>query len=68
MYSPYSVLLLVTAIVSLYLSVFVLKKYPNYKFFFLFLVSSAIWSFGYAMEIWSGDINAKILWAKFEYI
>jgi len=68
MCNPYSILLLITAIVSLYLAIFVWSRYPNYKFFPLFMIASTIWSFGYAMEIWIDVINIKILWAKFEYI
>ncbi len=54
--------------ISLYLAIFAWRRQRHYIFFVLLMASIAIWASGYAMEIWSSSLNAKIFWAKIEYI
>ena len=55
-------------IISLYLAIFAWRRQPRHNFFILFMISTAIWASGYAMEILNGSLNMKIFWGKIEYI
>ncbi len=65
----YSIALIITTLVSGATAVRIWQKRqsPGTRFLAGFMAAAAVWSLGYALEIGSPDIAAKIFWAKVEY-
>jgi PAS domain S-box-containing protein len=69
-YSSFSLPLLITAIVSAALAVFASQRraIPGANAFMVLMAAVSEWSLGYAMELGSASLPAKLFWARVEYI
>lgn len=69
-YTPYTIPLFIAAAVSLVLFVpgWQRREATGAKSFAAFALLSAIWCAGYAMEIGSTTLGAKMFWVKVQYI
>ncbi len=69
-YSPYGVVLILSAIIVLYLAIYSYKKRSSslHTYFILLMASVFLWCFGSAMEFFSVEIGVKIFWIKFSYL
>lgn len=64
----YAIPLLFTGIIAIALAIFSYKYPSPYKVYFVFLMLAiADWSFGYAMELASIELTAKLFWTKIQY-
>ncbi len=68
--TPYLIPLLLAAAISLATGWLVWRRPGVYgsTFLALLMLSAAVWSFGYAMELSFSDLPAKMLWARLEYV
>jgi hypothetical protein len=62
--------LLVSGFIGAWLALFILRnrRTPSSKALFVLILASALWSFGYAMEFLAPGLEAKLFWAKIQYI
>ncbi|MBN1451395.1 MAG: PAS domain S-box protein [Anaerolineales bacterium] len=69
-YTPYVIPLIIAAVLSDGVVIYLWPRRRTPKIFFLVLLglAVAIWSLGYALEIAGGDLATKIFWAKTQYI
>jgi PAS domain S-box-containing protein len=69
-YTPYVIPLIIAAILSDGVVIYLWPRRRTPKIFFLVLLglAVAIWSLGYALEIAGADLATKIFWAKAQYI
>ena len=69
-YTPYVIPLIVAAVLSDGVVVYLWPRRRTPKIFFLVLLglAAAIWSLGYALEIAGANLATKIFWAKTQYI
>ncbi len=69
-YSPYGILLMVSAFIILSLGIYSYKKRSSnlHTYFIFFMLSIFFWCFGAAMEFFSIAIWAKVFWVKITYI
>jgi PAS domain S-box-containing protein len=69
-YSPYAMPLLVAAVLSAVVALYVWPRRNVEGATQLALIAAviAIWSFGYALEIMASDLAGKIFWGKSQYI
>ncbi len=64
----YFILLISSAIIAIQLAIFAWHYSLSYRISFILLMFSiAIWSLGYALELGSYNLNAKLFWAKIQY-
>jgi PAS domain S-box-containing protein len=69
-WTPYTLPLLAAAASSILLALHIVRRRSNdarSRTGALLLVASAVWTLGYALELSSVDLSAKILWAKTQY-
>lgn len=68
-YTPYTLLLVLGAIISLGLALYAWRRRtaPGAVTFIVLALSVAGWCLGYSLEILSADLAAKIFWAKIQY-
>jgi PAS domain S-box-containing protein len=68
--NPYSIVLIIIATISLFAATYVWlqRTAPGAIPLFAFLVSAAVWSASYAVEIASTTLAAKLFWIRIEYI
>ncbi len=66
----FSAILLLTALANLLLAIFSLRyrNSPGAIAYFLLLVAISLYSFGYAFELQSGQVETILFWLKIEYI
>ncbi|OPX59649.1 MAG: sensory histidine kinase AtoS [Methanobacterium sp. PtaB.Bin024] len=64
------IILLMSAIIIMYLAIYSLRKRSSnlYYYFALLMFSVFFWCLGSAMEFFSADMMAKILWIQISYI
>jgi PAS domain S-box-containing protein len=69
-YTPYVIPLIIAAVMSDGVVIYLWPRRRTPKIFFLVLLglAVAIWSLGYALEIAGTDLATKIFWAKTQYI
>ncbi len=69
-HSILGIILLLSAIIMLYLSIYSLRRRSSsiYFYFTLLTLSVFFWCLGSGMEFLSGDIWSKIFWIKISYI
>lgn len=69
-YIPYTLPLILAGIVALALSVFAARhrRLRGAQAFVWFCLAAAEWTITYALEINSTDLQAKIFWARIEYL
>ena len=69
-YPTFAFAFLFTAIISLLVAVAALRRrsVPGSMVFALLMSAAAEWSFFGALEAMAVELNAKVLWAKFEYV
>jgi two-component sensor histidine kinase/PAS domain-containing protein len=68
-YTPYTIPLFIMAGVAIASALFVLRRrynVPGVRWGAVLLVASAEWVLGYALELASANLSAKIFWAKVE--
>ncbi|MDQ2996889.1 MAG: PAS domain-containing protein [Chloroflexota bacterium] len=68
--APYVLPLLATALVATILAVYSWRKRPapGATPFFIMMLAVAEWTFGYALELSSADLQSIVFWAKVEYL
>jgi hypothetical protein len=68
--TPYALPLLITAIIAVVLAIYSWRKRPapGATPFFIMMLAVAEWTFGYALELSSADLQSIVLWAKIEYL
>ncbi|MGD8404999.1 MAG: histidine kinase N-terminal 7TM domain-containing protein [Anaerolineales bacterium] len=70
-YTPYILPLIVSAIIAGFVAVYVWQRRATTggtMALVALALASAIWSFGYALEIAGTDLSTKIFWGKIQYI
>ena len=69
-YTPYVLLLLVAAAISVVLALYVWQRrpVPGAMPFVLLMLAVAEWQLGYALELGSADLPTKVLWARVQYL
>ena len=69
-YTPYVIPLIVAALLSDGVVIYLWPRRRTPKIFFLVLLglAAAIWTLGYALEIAGADLATKLFWAKTQYI
>ena len=69
-YNPYVLPLLGAAVVSAALAFFAWRRRPapGATPFVLLALTVAVWSLGYALELGSADLPAKVFWARVQYL
>ena len=69
-YVPYVLPLLIAAAISAALALFAWRRRPapGAAPFALLMLAVTEWSLGYALELGSADLPAKVLWAKIQYL
>ena len=69
-YTPYVIPLIIAAVLSDGVVIYLWPRRRTPKIFFLVLLglAVAIWSLGYALEIAGANLATKIFWAKAQYI
>jgi len=69
-YTPYVFPLIIVAILSDGVVIYLWPRHRTSKIFFLILLGLAvsIWSLGYAFEIAGANLATKVFWAKVQYI
>lgn len=69
-FTPYLFPLAAVVVVSISLAIFAWRSRPSASIlpFVLLMAGIAMWTFGYAMEVASVELSAKIFWAKFQYL
>jgi len=69
-YTPYIIPLIIAAVMSDGVVIYLWPRRRMPKIFFLVLLglAVAVWSLGYALEIAGADLATKIFWAKAQYI
>jgi PAS domain S-box-containing protein len=67
---PYTTPLLVAATITLGLAVFAWRRRsaPGATAFVVLMLGVALWSLTYALRLASGDLDAKLIWAKARYL
>lgn len=70
MYWFYTLSLFIAAFLSVAIGYYAWRQRPKTgaTAFALFAFAAAIWCFGYALEIASSDLAAKLFWAKVQYL
>jgi PAS domain S-box-containing protein len=68
--TPYVVPLLATALIAAALAIYSWRKRPapGAAPFFIMMLAVAEWTFGYALELSSADLQSIVFWAKIEYL
>ncbi len=68
--APYVLPLLATALIATSLAVYSWQKRPapGATPFFIMMLAVAEWTFGYALELSSADLQSIVFWAKVEYL
>src|SRR5215216_2001656 len=68
--TPYVLPLIATALVAAILAAYSWRKRPapGATPFFIMMLAVAEWTFGYALELSSADLQSIVLWAKIEYL
>src|SRR5215218_5409001 len=68
--APYVLPLLATALIAAALAIYSWRKRPapGATPFFIMMLAVAEWTFGYAFELSSADLQSIVLWAKIEYL
>ena len=68
--APYVLPLLATALIAVALAIYSWRKRPapGATPFFIMMLAVAEWTFGYALELSSADLQSIVLWAKIEYL
>ncbi|MEO7912555.1 MAG: histidine kinase N-terminal 7TM domain-containing protein [Roseiflexaceae bacterium] len=68
--APYVLPLLATALIAASLAVYSWRKRPapGATPFFIMMLAVAEWTFGYALELSSADLQSIVFWAKVEYL
>ncbi|HSO14046.1 MAG TPA: PAS domain S-box protein [Anaerolineales bacterium] len=68
-YTPYSLLLIATALASMWavFHVWPRRESRNALVLIIMGVAAAIWSAGYALEIAGADLSTKVFWGKIQY-
>lgn len=68
--NPYSISLIITALISLFAAVYVWRRRPapGATPLAVFLLGATLWSAGYAFELASTTVSAKVFWSRIEYI
>ena len=66
----YSIALLISTAVSILIAIYAWRRRPapGAAALILFMAGAAVWSFGYAFELASLNLDTKIFWAKFQYL
>ena len=66
----YSIALLISTAVSILIAIYAWRRRPapGAAALILFMAGAAIWSFGYAFELASLNLDTKIFWAKVQYL
>jgi len=69
-YTPYVFPLIIVALLSDGVVIYLWPRHRTPKIFFLILLGLAvsIWSLGYAFEIAGATLTTKVFWAKVQYI
>jgi PAS domain S-box-containing protein/putative nucleotidyltransferase with HDIG domain len=69
-YNPYVLPLLVAAVISAALALFVWRRRlaPGATALTLLMVAVAEWALGYALELGSADLSSQVFWAKVQYL
>lgn len=67
--TPLFLLLLIGGLIGIFTFFFLLRyrEAPGVKFWLIWEIAAAIWSFTYAFEFAATDIETKIMWSKFSY-
>src|SRR5215213_6150024 len=68
--APYVLPLVATALVATFLAAYSWRKRPapGATPFFIMMLAVAEWTFGYALELSSADLESIVFWAKVEYL
>ncbi|WP_273841888.1 EAL domain-containing protein [Rubrobacter calidifluminis] len=69
-YSPFETVLFLSSCISAAAALYVLprRRVPGVKALTLMMIAAVWWGLSYAMEIASYSLEAKIFWAKLEYL
>jgi PAS domain S-box-containing protein len=69
-FTPYIVLLIVAGIASLALAAlaWVQRRTAGARALAVLMLAIAVWALGYACELGSGSLSAKVAWAKVQYL
>ena len=69
-YNPYVLPLVTAAVVSAALALFTWRRRSTSGAmpFVLLTLAVAVWSLGYALELGSADLSAKVFWARIQYL
>ena len=67
---PYIIPLLFSGTIPVILALYIRRKEqsPKVQMFTLLMMAVSIWSFGYSLELWSGELSAILFWKKMKYI
>jgi len=67
---PYIIPLLFSGTIPVILALYIRRKEhsPKVQMFTLLMIAVSIWSFGYSLELWSGELSAILFWKKVKYL
>ena len=69
-FTSYTIPLFITAIITFILLIIGARRQhmPSARIFILFCTSVLVWSLGYALEFMAVDLEAKLFWARVQYL